>query len=326
MENGVLTIKTTLTVDEHTPEFLISGKLSLEDPGESETPCTHWKLDPPSAGCEKQGTSSNIVHPVQSAKIITKDKFSFRYGRIEFELKQPAADWLWPAVWLMPQDRVYGNWPQSGEIDIMEARGNADFKCGSWGGPLGRQCTQSAFHYGFNSNDKTHGHAKSCVPEGDLAYGFHKYAFEWTEKGFKSWVDNIVIMDEVADGWCESTFGCGNWNNPWKNGRDPKMTPFDEEFYLMINVAVGGGFFPSHCENADGSQTPWHNNNGDDKRAFWYGGPNANYNDQFDRKSFQSWDDPTLQLKSIRIFQRDGTWKPEWNNAQNWNSDDDVGN
>ena len=59
-----------------------------------------------------------------------------------------------------------------------------------------------------------HGHAKSCVPEGDLADGFHKYAFEWTEKGFKSWVDNIVIMDEVADGWCESTFGCGDWNNP----------------------------------------------------------------------------------------------------------------
>jgi beta-glucanase (GH16 family) len=56
--------------------------------------------------------------------LVTRGKQTLRYGKIEVVAKLPKGDWLWPAIWMMPQESVYGDWPRSGEIDIMEARGN----------------------------------------------------------------------------------------------------------------------------------------------------------------------------------------------------------
>lgn len=64
-------------------------------------------------------TNGTIVNPVKSGRISTKKGARIKYGRIEVTAKLPAGDWLWPAIWLLPADAVYGSWPQSGEIDIV---------------------------------------------------------------------------------------------------------------------------------------------------------------------------------------------------------------
>lgn len=87
-------------------------------------------------------TTGHMINPVRSARINTKNKVGIRYGRVEVTAKIPKGDWLWPAIWMMPTDSVYGDWPKSGEIDIMESRGNTvDYEGG-------RNVYYSTLHWG----------------------------------------------------------------------------------------------------------------------------------------------------------------------------------
>jgi Glycosyl hydrolases family 16 len=80
---------------------------------------------------------------VRSARLTTQGAKSIQYGRVEVVAKVPKGDWLWPAIWMMPEDSVYGIWPLSGEIDIMESRGNArGYRNG------GRETVSSTIHWG----------------------------------------------------------------------------------------------------------------------------------------------------------------------------------
>ena len=64
-----------------------------------------------------------------SAPLTTKNSHHITYGKVEIRAKLPEGDWLWPALWMLPVDEAYGPWPMSGEIDIMESRGNGvDYK------------------------------------------------------------------------------------------------------------------------------------------------------------------------------------------------------
>lgn len=67
-----------------------------------------------------------------SSRLRTVDSFNFRYGRVEVTAQIPKGDWIWPAIWMLPTDQAYGQWPASGEIDIMESRGN-DPSCAAGG-------------------------------------------------------------------------------------------------------------------------------------------------------------------------------------------------
>jgi len=76
-------------------------------------------------GCERSAAGSgNYINPVRSARLRTVGKLEFQYGRVEVKAKLPKGDWIWPAIWLLPANNEYGSWPASGEIDIMESRGN----------------------------------------------------------------------------------------------------------------------------------------------------------------------------------------------------------
>ena len=75
-------------------------------------------------GCSRIANGANIINPVSSARIRTAQSFAFTYGRVEVDAKLPEGDWLWPAIWMLPLKQEYGLWPTSGEIDIMESRGN----------------------------------------------------------------------------------------------------------------------------------------------------------------------------------------------------------
>jgi hypothetical protein len=90
-------------------------------------------------------TNGTIVNPVKSGRINTKKGASIKYGRVEVQAKLPMGDWLWPAIWMLPKDNVYGKWPRSGEMDIMESRGNNwTYKEG------GNNIVSSAIHFGPN--------------------------------------------------------------------------------------------------------------------------------------------------------------------------------
>jgi beta-glucanase (GH16 family) len=78
--------------------------------------CTGTNL----TGCVavSNATTGSIINPVQGARLVTKGKASIKYGKIEIIAKMPTGDWIWPAIWMMPEDDVYGEWPKSGEIDV----------------------------------------------------------------------------------------------------------------------------------------------------------------------------------------------------------------
>lgn len=90
-------------------------------------------------------TNGTIIPPTRSARLITKGGVSIKYGRVEVEAQLPEGDWLWPAIWMMPEEETYGEWPMSGEIDIMESRGNNyTYRMG------GNDISSSALHWGPN--------------------------------------------------------------------------------------------------------------------------------------------------------------------------------
>ncbi|KAF1955282.1 putative beta-1,3-glucan-binding protein precursor [Byssothecium circinans] len=165
---------------------------------------------------KSNATIGTVIPPVRSARMSTKGKKSIKYGRIEVVAKMPRGDWLWPAIWMMPEDSKYGAWPASGEIDIAEFRGN-DYHY-----PLGRDALTSTLHWG---------------PITKLDAYWSTYVF-------------YMKFDDKRTMWEKGNFGGATVNgsvveNPWKaTGRG--NTPFDERFYLILNVAVGaqnGWFF-----------------------------------------------------------------------------------
>lgn len=132
-------------------------------------------------GCKREGTTSHPLNPVRSARIRTMDSFHFKYGKVEVSAKMPAGDWLWPAIWFMPKDNVYGTWPSSGEIDLVESRGNRDYVQKSVN--IGTEQISSTLHYGpyakLNAYETTHFNRNS-VPGNGWGNDIHRYQMEWT--------------------------------------------------------------------------------------------------------------------------------------------------
>ena len=67
---------------------------------------------------KSNGDTGDTIQPVMSARINTKNSVSIAFGKVEVRAKIPRGDWLWPAIWMLPKDDVYGQWPLSGEIDV----------------------------------------------------------------------------------------------------------------------------------------------------------------------------------------------------------------
>jgi beta-glucanase (GH16 family) len=151
-----------------------------------------------------------------SARIITRDKFAFRYGRIEARIRLPGGQGVWPAFWLMPQDEVYGGWAASGEIDIMEAV--------NLGGAGGNDI-HGTIHYGgsFPGNQSS---GQSVTVASSATALFHDYALEWDEQEIRWYLDGILYSSK----------------NVWSSTGQAYPAPFDQPFYILINSAVGGNW------------------------------------------------------------------------------------
>jgi len=152
-----------------------------------------------------------------SARLHTQHKGDWLYGRVDICAKLPPCKrGLWPALWLLPTDSKYGRWPQSGEIDLMEHVG--------WTTP---GTIYSSVHTAArNHGTRSHSQKKNCIPSAHDR--FHVYSLIWREDG----------MDLCIDGVEVHSLGKGDTGKkgdaPWRDW------PFDQRFFLLINLAVGG--------------------------------------------------------------------------------------
>jgi beta-glucanase (GH16 family) len=166
-----------------------------------------------------------------SARLVTKGLFGKTYGRFEFRAKLPTGTGLWPALWLLPVDEVYGGWAASGEIDVMEARGQEPSKV------LG------TIHFGSRWPNNDHSGAEYVFPDKGGINDFHVYALEW-EPGVMRWYVDSNLYSTKRRWWSSSKINAKHEGvrptdlaeqNPW-----PK--PFDKPFYIVMNLAIGGRF------------------------------------------------------------------------------------
>lgn len=148
-----------------------------------------------------------------SARITTKDLFEQKYGRFEARMKLPYGQGMWPAFWLLGANCDQVVWPQCGEIDIMEYRGQEPTKIhGTVHGP------------GYSASG---GITKSYSLENDrFDSGFHVFGIEWGPDYINYYVDD-VLYNQITP--ADVT---GEW-------------VFDQPFYIIINLAVGGTFVGS---------------------------------------------------------------------------------
>lgn len=216
-------------------------------------------------------TNGTIVNPVKSGRINTKKGAKIKYGRIEVEAKLTEGDWLWPAIWLLPVDPKYGEWPQSGEIDIVESRGNNHtYPSG------GDNIVSSALHWGPNAaNDAWwRTNVKRKALHTTYAKKFHTFGLEWSEKYIFTYIDTRLLQVLYTNFreplWQRGNFPLSDSNgtrliDPWSQTSNA-ATPFDQDFYLILNVAVGGtnGWF---IDGKNGK--PWVDASPTARKDFW---------------------------------------------------------
>ncbi len=143
-----------------------------------------------------------------SARLVSKQKGDWLYGRIEISAKLPSGRGTWPAIWMMPTDATFGEWPNSGEIDIMEHVGYD---------PHVVHCnTHTSLYNGANGKG-----ASTQVP--DAFDAFHVYAVDWTPSKMDFYIDNTKYFTLNVTS-------------------DYKTWPFDKRFFLILNIAVGGNW------------------------------------------------------------------------------------
>ncbi|SMB94893.1 carbohydrate binding domain-containing protein [Deinococcus hopiensis] len=160
-----------------------------------------------------------------SGRIRTAGKFSRAYGKFEIRAKLPTGKGLWPAIWMLPEEpSPYGTWAASGEIDIMEGWGSKPNKVGQ------------TIHYGGMWPGNVYSSQEVTLPAGATVADWHTYTLEW-EPGEIRWLVDGTVTTTKKEWWSASKAapaGSGDLN-AWP-------APFDQPFYLLLNLAVGGNF------------------------------------------------------------------------------------
>lgn len=146
-----------------------------------------------------------------SARLVTKNKGDWKYGKIEVKAKLPKGRGFWPAIWMLPTDWEYGGWPNSGEIDIMEHVGYTP-----------DSIYQTVHTKSFNHTLGTQVGNATYVE--DVYNQFHTYSIIW----------DAGQIDFYIDGENHFTF--------LNSGRGFDEWPFDKRFHLILNTAVGGNW------------------------------------------------------------------------------------
>lgn len=144
-----------------------------------------------------------------SARLVTKNKGDFLYGRFEVKAKLPHGRGTWPAIWMLPTDWEYGGWPKSGEIDIMEHVG------------YNPEVVHISTHTEAYNHTKNTQKTATKMIEGALNE-FHVYRVDWTPYAVRGYIDGQYLFEHINEGKGYSAY------------------PFDKRFHLLLNLAVGG--------------------------------------------------------------------------------------
>lgn len=158
-----------------------------------------------------------------SGRINSQNKAFIKYGKIEASISFPSGSGTWAAFWMMPNESAYGVWPRSGEIDIVEHVGS-----------IPNQVSIAAHTYNKNGNVGPQGSAWGVKKNySNVANNFHTYGLEWVDD-YQNGNDILIFtFDGEEVGRCSQT--------AWMNS-DWKDWPFDQNFYVVLNLAIGGKF------------------------------------------------------------------------------------
>ncbi len=146
-----------------------------------------------------------------SARLVSKGKGDFLYGRFEVKAKLPSGKGTWPAIWMLPTDWEYGGWPKSGEIDIMEHVGYDQNR-------VHVTVHTEAYNHGINTQRGTNKVVANVSNE------FHLYRIDWTPYAVKGFIDNEQMFEFINE------------------GKGSPVWPFDKKFHLLLNIAFGGNW------------------------------------------------------------------------------------
>ncbi|GAB3582548.1 glycoside hydrolase family 16 protein [Hymenobacter daeguensis] len=146
-----------------------------------------------------------------SARLITKGKQSFQFGRIDVRAKLPQGQGIWPAIWMLGSDIDTNNWPVCGEIDMMELRGQQPNKF------------LTTMHYGTGANDHRYkGSPDQVLANGNFSDAFHTFSLVRSKDQMRFFLDGTLYYTFTSS--------------------DASPYPFNNPFFMILNVAVGGDF------------------------------------------------------------------------------------
>ena len=164
-----------------------------------------------------------------SGKVNSQNKQDFMYGKVVARAKVPEGQGLWPAIWMMPTDEsLYGQWPKCGEIDIMEVLGSQP------------DIAYATIHYG-----EPHGEQQGMLKltEGTYASDFHEFSVEWEPGEIRFYIDDNLV--NTVNDWFTA--------EPDQDEK-PYPAPFNQSFFVQINLAVGGSWPGNPDETTDFSK------------------------------------------------------------------------
>ncbi|NMP16367.1 glycoside hydrolase family 16 protein [Thalassotalea sp. Y01] len=188
---------------------------------------------------KQYSTTDTRTLPYTSARLRSKNKGDWRYGRFEIRAHLPKGQGTWPAIWMLPTDWLYGTWASSGEIDIMEAvnLGAASDAPSDASGALETR-VHGTLHYGAMWPDNVYtGTGVKLSNKQSPSDGFHTYAIEWEQGEIRWYIDDIHYATQTSEHWYSKFKDeSGQWQ---KRSSD---APFNERFHLLINFAVGGAW------------------------------------------------------------------------------------
>lgn len=179
----------------------------------------------PAAQRAASGNSqAQVTRLFSSARLTTRGKAAWRFGRIAIRARLPQGQGTWPAIWMLPEQAVFGPWAASGEIDILEAV-NLGVPCATC--PGGRENTILAtLHFGGAWPDNRQAGTEHPFPA-VLDGQFHTYAIDWSPDRIVWTVDGQPFAEKRASQWSTT-------------GSTLPGAPFDQPFHLILNLAIGG--------------------------------------------------------------------------------------
>lgn len=204
--------------------FVADGKLTIVARKETFSGPNKGDDEPDYSADDKSATRDYT-----SARLRSKNKGDWKFGRMEIRAKMPQGQGVWPAIWMLPTEWKYGGWPMSGEIDIFEAVNSNT--------PGFANDVHGTLHYGRVWPNNVYTGTKYAPPT-NIWDEFHNFSVEWEDGEIRWYVDNVHFATQTKDGWFNHYWA--GQTEGYKIGEG--SAPFDQLFHMILNVAVGGNW------------------------------------------------------------------------------------